>query len=69
MTDIKRHIVWACFGVDATSPEQAKRVVNRIVGPDNKYRQGVYDKGKVNVVVFTNPALDELFNNRRGGER
>ena len=61
MTDIKRHIVWACFGVDATSPEQARRVVNRIIEPHSEYRQGVYDKGKVNVVVFTNPALDKLF--------
>ena len=61
MTDIKRHIVWACFGIDANSPEEAKRMVERILTPHDEYQQDLFLEGNVNVVVFFNPALDKLF--------
>ena len=61
-----RYIVWACFGVDADSPEQAKDIINK------GFSYNIFDSGeawdidelwgnhRVNTTVFVSPALDKL---------
>lgn len=61
MTDITRYAIWVCFGVDATSPRQAKSIVKQIIGAENEYREGIYKKAKATAVVFMNPELEMLF--------
>lgn len=50
-----RYTVWAVFGVDADSPEQAKETVQIIVDA-GRY----YEKLQANVAVFINPELDKM---------
>ena len=56
-----RYIVWACFGVDAENPEQAKEIVNHVVDAETYSRIGMYDKYRINATVFISPKLDMLF--------
>ena len=62
---MNRHMVWACFGVDAESPEQAKEVVNLIVSPEwamsTSEVMDLLDDYGVNAAVFVSPKLDEMF--------
>ena len=57
-----RHIVLACFGVDADSPEQAKEAVTHFIEPEmaTAQRIGLHDKYRINATVFVSPALDKL---------
>ena len=65
MTD--RHMVWACFGVDADSPEQAKQIINKTMSAnllstaDGWDTLELYNKHRINQTVFISPKLDMLF--------
>ena len=56
-----RHMVWACFGVDADSPEQAKEVVMRAIFEQGLDMMMIHDKHRINATVFISPKLDMLF--------
>jgi hypothetical protein len=57
-----RYIVWACFGVDADSPEHAKEIVGYLVDSELSAadRIGLFDKYRVNPIVFVSPEFDKL---------
>lgn len=57
-----RYTVWACFGVDADSPEQAKEIVSYLVDPEWSTAQqvGLSEKCRVNTTVFISPELDKM---------
>ena len=59
MTD--RHMVWACFGVDADSPEQAKERVMRAIFLESLDMMAIHDNHRINATVFVSPKLDEMF--------
>ena len=60
-----RYIVWACFGVDADSPEHAKEIVGYLVDSELSAadRIALTDKYRVNSIVFVNPEFDKLIGN------
>ena len=62
---MNRYTVWACFGVDAESPEQAKEVVNLIVSPEWAMNTSeilsLQDDYRINATVFISPTLDKMF--------
>lgn len=55
-----RYTVWAVFGVDADSPEQAKSIVNRILEVQSIGEMNMYSLHRVNVVVLISPGLDKM---------
>ena len=58
-----RYIVWACFGVDADSPEQAKRAIKRVIDANTAERMDLFDRYSINPVVFVSPEFDKLIGN------
>lgn len=61
MTSMNRYMVWACFGVDADSPEQAKDIVMRAIFLESLDMMAIHDTHKINATVFISPKLDMLF--------
>lgn len=61
MPSVNRYTVWAVFGVDANSPEQAKDMIGEIIsGKSAAYRIALRDGLNVNATVFINPELDKM---------
>lgn len=55
-----RHIVWACFGVDADSPEEAKHIVKQVIDTNSLDRMSLCEAYNVNEAVFISPELDKM---------
>lgn len=63
----KRYTVWACFGVDAESSEQAEQIaywiVNQEIGKPRRVR--LYLEHRINTAVFVSPKMDKMFGPRK----
>jgi hypothetical protein len=63
---MSRYTVWACFGVDAESPRQAKSIINEGMNAnvlDSSQMWGLlelWEGHQVNTAVFISPKLDEM---------
>ena len=61
MTEYKRYVVWACFGVDAASPKQAEKIIKKAIFTEGLDAFYIHDTHNINTTVFHCPDLDRLF--------